>query len=218
MQNAFYWKAYGESAFNKLTEMMGSYYTNLTYNQKVALKGVLFSIMEARYRKKNVQGKSNLQIKAAEGELCPFLVNLKNLDKIVRSGSSGDYTYIDSIKQCTYYEFPPFDELIDGVYHYIIYYDKETLNSTTYSTLTSKMASNAEEEEVNADFESEYYSLTGLPLTALSGDKLEKFYSNCYFVRYINSQGVMVNQYRCLTIKSQVFQNIVNLLLKYLHI
>ena len=98
LQNKFYWQAYGESAFTKLKNMMNNhgnnYYNNLTPVQKEVLKGVVLSIMEARYRNKNVQGKANLKIKAAEGDLCPFLVYLENLNAIKRTGE-GSYTYID---------------------------------------------------------------------------------------------------------------------------
>ena len=196
LQNGFYWRAYGDAAFEVLTRMMGSTYTSLSTQQKQILKGVLFSVMEAKYRNKDLQGKSDLRLKAAEGELYPFLVNLKNLEHIVRIDNNGYYTYKDTRLGYAYYEFPTFDELIDGAYQWMEYYDKDTINSTTHATITSQAREGSEEVEVEADWEAEYYNLTNTSLTKLKGKDLEKFYDRCYQVRNIfkkskeNAEGI----------------------------
>lgn len=183
IQNRFYWKAYGESAYNKLTSMMGSY--SLSSSQQKALKGVLFSIMEARYRNKNVQGKVNLQIKAAEGELWPFLVNLENLTHLSYDGNQNKY--IDDRYNDTHYDFPDFDTLIEGAYQWMLYYDADTIRTTSHRTITKAISDISGEEqeeiEVEVDWESEFCDLTWEYLPALSGKELEDFYSKCQQVK-----------------------------------
>ena len=192
LQNEFYWKAYGMNAFTKLTQMMDTYgngyYNHLSNQEKEVLKGVVLSIMEARYRHKNVQNKMNLQIKVAEGDLLPFLVSLENLKNITRSGSSAPYTYIDTETHNTHYKFPLFDTLIDSVYQYMYYYDREVISDTTHSTVMQVLATNADGEletgeEIDADWGSEYWALTGSALPTLSGEGLEDFYNKCYLAR-----------------------------------
>lgn len=196
LQNEFYWNAYGEEAFKVLKKMMGSSYTKLTLKQQRTLKGVLFSVMEARYRNKNVQGKINLKIKAAEGDILPFLVNLGNLDYIVREGSDGHYRYRDTINGYSYYMFPEFDELIDGVYLWMEYYDKDIIASTTHRTFSESIDVTTEEEEIEADWEAEYHDLTNEPLKKLYGSSLEDFYDRCYKARSLfkksteNGEGI----------------------------
>lgn len=93
-----------------MTRHGGNYFSRLTTDQKKALKGVLFSVMEARYRNKNVQGKMNLEVKASEGELWPFLVNLENLKSIAYDKNND--RYIDTSKNETYYKWPDFEKIV----------------------------------------------------------------------------------------------------------
>ena len=192
IQNKFYWDAYGESAYTKLLEMINkSNKIVITGNSDEKekkykiLKGVLFSIMEARYRNKNVQGKMNLKIKAAEGELWPFLVNLKNLKNIEYDNVT--HTYIDITKGYTYYEWPDFDKLIEGAYQWMIYHDADTIRTTSHRTLTKTISeiNGKEEEDVEIDWESEFCDLTWDYLPALDKKELEEFYSNCQLVKSI---------------------------------
>ncbi|MBR1454720.1 MAG: hypothetical protein IJ593_08790, partial [Lachnospiraceae bacterium] len=204
LQNRFYWQAYGSDAFSKLTGMMGEYYTKLKDWQKQVLKGVVFSVMEARYRDKNIQGKMNLRLRAEEGELWPFLVNLNNLDKIERKTlSGGGYKYVDNTKKNeygeadTYYDFPDFDTLIDGVYQWMYYYDSMTNSTSEGHRTVTNFINDAEddEDEIEVDWEAEYYSLTDGDLN-LTGAELTDFYTRCQKVRSLfkkskeNTEGI----------------------------
>ena len=186
IQNDFYWNAYGKSAFIKLNKMMGEdYIERLGENEKIVLKGVVFSIMEARYRNKNVQGKMNLKINAAEGELWPFLVYLENLSDI--SYDEKLKKYVNSDGTDAIYKFPDFDKLIEGAYQWMIYHDADTIRTTSHRTITKTISeiNGKEEEDVEIDWESEFCDLTWDYLPALNGKELEKFYSNCQLVKSI---------------------------------
>ena len=195
-QNMFYWNAYADSAFNTLVGMMGNYWNELSSAQKTIIRGVLLSVMEVKYRNKDLKAKANLRLIAAEGDICPFLVNLKNLNDIVRSGSDGNYTYIDSKRGYTYYDFPDFDTLIDGVYQWMEYYDKDTIRTTGHSTVTSKLSNGEEGDEIEIDWEQEYMALTNIGLKKIKGRELEDFYSRCWLVRNLfkksreNTEGI----------------------------
>ena len=198
IQNKFYWNAYGKNAYRLLTSMIGS---SLTAEEEKVLRGVVLSLMEARYRNKDVNGKMQLQIKVAEGDISPFLVSLENLGRIHREGSGGYYTYKDVNKQTTYYEWPKlenghidFDKIIDNAYMWMVYYEKDSLRETTHTTITQVI--NNVEEDVEIDWEGEYWDLTGSPLPTLSGKALEEFYSRCQKVRSLfkkskeNTEGI----------------------------
>ena len=192
IQNKFYWNAYGESAYKKLLNMLSKADKEvITGNSKEkadkyrVLKGVLFSIMEARYRNKNVQGKMNLQIKAAEGELWPFLVYLGNLDDI--SYDKEGNKYVNSDGSDVIYKFPDFDTLIEGAYQWMVYSDADTIRDTSHRTITTMARANSgsDDNEIEIEWESEFLDLTWDYLPALNGKRLEEFYSRCQQVRSI---------------------------------
>ena len=192
IQNKFYWNAYGESAYKKLLNMLSKADKDvITGNSKEkadkyrVLKGVLFSIMEARYRNKNVQGKMNLQIKAAEGELWPFLVYLGNLNDI--SYDKEGNKYVNSDGSDVIYKFPDFDTLIEGAYQWMVYSDADTIRDTSHRTITTMARANSgsEDNEIEIEWESEFLDLTWDYLPALNGKRLEEFYSRCQQVRSI---------------------------------
>ena len=182
LQNKFYWKAYGESAYNVLGIMMNKKNEELSKVKQAMLRGVVLSVMEARYRNKDVQGKMDLKIDAAEGELWPFLVYLENLDKIYYDETSKQY--IDSDKKRTYYKWPSLEKMIEGVYQWMVYSDADIIRTTSHSTITSiKKESEEEGEEIDVDWEGEYMELTGKEIPMLSGRALEEFYEKCQKVR-----------------------------------
>ena len=190
LQNKFYFEAYASNAINKLSSMMGSKYNELSAKEKTALRGVVFSIMESRYRNKNLQGKRNLKLKVAEGDLWPFLVNITNLNHITRNKTTGAYEPAP--------EFPDIDDIIDGAYQWMYYYDSQINHSTSHSTVTSYLnAQLEEEEEVEADWESEYNALVNEGFPYLNSNReLEAFYTKCSTVRTLfkksteNAEGI----------------------------
>ena len=68
LQSEFYCNAYAVNAIRKL-EQMDFPFDEVTSKERAALYGMIFSIMEARYRNKNLNGKTNLQLKVSEGDL-----------------------------------------------------------------------------------------------------------------------------------------------------
>ena len=156
---------------------------------------MVFSIMEARYRNKNVQGKMNLEVKASEGELWPFLVNLENLKSIAYDKNND--RYIDTSKNETYYKWPDFEKIVEGAYQWMLYYDADTIRTTSHRTITKVTSTNEDSDnEVEVDWEGEFCELTWQYLPALSGKELENFYSNCQLVKSIfkkskeNTEGI----------------------------
>ena len=195
LQNKFYFEAYASNAISKLTSMMGNnYWDGISPNEKnkriTALRGVVFSIMEARYRNKNLQGKANLKLKVSEGDLWPFLVNITNLNKITRNKTTGAYDPAPA--------FPDFDLIIDGAYQWMYYYDSQINSLTSHSTVTSYMnAQLEEEEETEADWEGEFDALTGDNFPHLTTNaELAEFYTKCSTVRTLfkksseNAEGI----------------------------
>ena len=199
VQNQFYWEAYGANAFKTLTEMMdkygNKYYDNLDPDKKKVLQGMVLSIMEARYRNKNLQNRMDLKVKASEGDLWPFLVNLSNLNHL--SYDKERNKYIDDRYDDTYYEFPDFDRIVDGVYQWMVYYDSDTLRTTTHRTISSHINENSDEDyEVEIEWKDEFSSLTHMDFERLTDRELQIFYDKCQKVRSLfkkskeNTEGI----------------------------
>ena len=190
LQNNYYFDTYAKSAIDKLESLMGDKFDDLTEKEETALRGVVFSIMEARYRNKNFRGKINFKLKAEEGDLLPFLVSIKNLNSITRNTITGEYE--------PKLEFPDFDEMIDGCYQYMYYYDSQVSKSTSHSTVTSYFNyENEDYEETEVDWEGEYDLLTGERFPYLNSNRdLEIFYTKCSAARTLfkkskeNEEGI----------------------------
>ena len=186
LQSEFYCNAYAVNAIRKL-ESMHFPFDEVTSKERAALYGMIFSIMEARYRNKNLNGKTNLQLKVSEGDLWPFLVYCKNITA-KKDGSNFIYTY----------EWPDIDKVVDGAYQWMYYYDSKFEASTNASTITSLMVQNEADDEVDgADWEAEYLELTNEDsFPYLNQYKLQEFYSRVAKVRSTfkkskeNSQGI----------------------------
>ena len=186
LQSEFYCNAYAVNAIRKL-ESMHFPFDEVTSKERAALYGMIFSIMEARYRNKNLNGKTNLQLKVSEGDLWPFLVYCSNITA-KKDGSNWVYTY----------EWPDIDTIVDGAYQWMYYYESKFETSTSASTITSLMVQNEADDEVDeADWEEEYLELTNeTEFPYLNAADLQIFYNNVAKVRSTfkkskeNSQGI----------------------------
>ena len=195
LQNEFYYKAYAQNAINKLKKMNFPF-NSIKSHEKAAIHGMIFSIMEARYRDKNVNGKTNLEIKVDEGDLWPFLMNIGNLDKIVYNKITKKYE--DTTKGEEYYAWPSMDDIVDGCYQWMYYYESKFETSTSANTVSSNIIQGEPDEEVDEqDWEGEYKELTNEEeFPYLDGNKLQKFYERVTQVRSLfkksksNTEGI----------------------------
>ena len=187
LENAFYYKAYGESAVNYINENF--YDINSLTSIAPAIKGAVFSLTEARYRNKNLGGKYNLQLRTEAGEVLPFLIYIKcdykdindnkrvydniKFEIIKRVEKDGvlekiDYTDSDTINM---------DQIIDGAYQYMVYYYGRVANGERFSTVMNSLSSNDEDvdDDIDIDYIEEYEELTGRSFPYLHGKELEAF-------------------------------------------
>ena len=186
IQNKFYYKTYAESAFNTLQRMMGDYFDNLSSEQKEVLKSVVFSIMEAKNRKssshnndinifeirrknlKNKEYNNQFTINTSERELLPFLVYIENLDMLY---DKSERTNMNSSN--VYYEFPPFDMIIEGAYQWMLY------NADGIVSESNNKLKNNENPYLGIDWEGEFFDLTLEAFPVLYEENLEDFYDRC---------------------------------------
>ena len=193
LENEFYAKVYAKNAVKKLERMGFPFDENKDEKYNEGLKGMIFSIMEARYRNRNIQGKKKMELKVSEGDLWPFLVNIKNLDNIeVKEGSKkGEYIYRDRDNGENYYEWGEVEDVIKGAYDYMIYYEDKFNISTSFSTVTKNNKEEESEIEIgNNDYESEYEELTGCKYQEIRGVELQELYNRINKVRSIFKRSI----------------------------
>ena len=107
VQNEFFKNVYASAALTKLN----SFINKFDREYRPAIRGVIFSIMESRFRNKNLQGKKNLKLNVEEKELWPFYVycDKDSSGRIIWPEDDGDYKGIDKV--------------IDGAYQWMYYYE-----------------------------------------------------------------------------------------------
>ena len=193
LENEFYAKVYAKNAVKKLERMGFPFDENKDEKYNEGLKGMIFSLMESRYRNRNIQGKKKMELKVSEGDLWPFLVNIKNLDNIeVKEGSKkGEYIYRDRDNGENYYEWGEVEDVIKGAYDYMIYYEDKFNISTSFSTVTKNNKEEESEIEIgNNDYESEYEELTGCKYQEIRGVELQELYNRINKVRSIFKRSI----------------------------
>ena len=122
-------------------------------------------------RRKNLKNKeynNQFTINTSERELLPFLVYIENLDMLY---DKSERTNMNSSN--VYYEFPPFDVIIEGAYQWMLY------NADGIVSESNNKLKNNEHPYLGIDWEGEFFDLTLEAFPISYDENLEDFYDRC---------------------------------------
>ena len=169
-QSDYWYKVYGQKAYTLLKDTLKC--PKATGDDLKKVQGALLSIMEDRYRNKNLKNKPKMQLSVDVGDLWPFLVYTETND-------NGNTTLWQVTNNEGKIEKTDWKKMLLGAYQYMVYYeykvddDADTVKDTRniYNGIKSEMFIEEYEELFDEDF------------PELKGKELDDFYQKIRRIR-----------------------------------